>query len=406
MEKIRVALLLSGVEGFGDKHLIKGIQEFLPDTEVELKIFYIDPQNVAKTVKEIEEYNPQFILDFNTKGIIWGEKENQKYPLHVLLGVIHITIFTEDPLLHSPNLLQLRNSPNMVFLITDLRYGEFLASLGFQNIYYFTPCVNLNLIPPKGEKEISTIFVGNVIDPSLIVENWSQNMDNAIRDFGIEVGEFCFRNPEIAPIYAVEYLLPLMNPQFQESFNNFRRENPHLYFLWLTQVGLYTSSRRNWFILNFLEGTDITIVGKVEGNLPEGIHVADISTFEERISYINKAKLALTAFPAFVPSGIGFTPLEIAACETALMINYRYTLGSFFKPNEEIIVYNPLDRMDIEEKLLFYLENEEDRQIIAEKGFKAVKERFTCEDRVEFIKKLIKEIYQEIILQQKKQNSS
>jgi len=109
--------------------------------------------------------------------------------------------------------------------------------------------------------------------------------------------------------------------------------------------------------------------------------------------------LALSTFPAFVPSGIGFTPLEIAACETAPMLNFRSTLPGFLKPQEEVIVYNPLDRMDIEEKLLFYLDSDEDRRIIAENAYKAVKERFTCEDRVKFFKELMENIYQQIVQQ-------
>ena len=399
MEKLRVALLLSGFEGFGDFHIVESLKELLPDERFELKIIAIDPQNVAKTVKEIEDYRPLFTMDFNTKGIIWGEKENEKRALQDIMGTVHLTLFTEDPTLHAQNLWTLRGSTNTVFLITDLVYGQFLASLGFQNIFYFTPCVNQRLIPKGEEKDINAVFVGDAVDPSLIVEAWNQHMDAAVRDFGVEVGEFCFRNPEIPPAVAVEYILPLMNPQFQEAFNRFRSENPPLYFQWLAQVGLYSTARRNWFILNFLEGTDITIVGRVEGSLPEGFQVADIKTLEDKLSYINRAKLALTAFPTFVPSGIGFTPLEIAACSTALMINYRHTLPSFFKPMEEAITYNPLDRLDIEEKLLFYLENEEDRNLIAQRGAQAVSEKFTCEDRVAFFKELMKNIFEQITQQ-------
>ena len=399
MEKIRVALLLSGFESFSDFHIVESLKEYLPDDRFELKVFSIDTQNAAKTVKEVEDYRPLFTMDFNTKGIIWGQKDNEKRAFQDIIGTVHLTFFTEDPIVHAENIWNLRNSPNTVFLITDLRYGEFLGSLGFQNIFYFTPCVNQRLIPKKVEKEIGTVFVGDAIDPNLVVESWNQHMDAAVRDFGIEVGEFCFRNPEVHPLFAVEYILPLMNPQFQEAFNKFRQEQPVAYFLWLAQVALYATARRNWFILSFLEGTDITVVGRAEGNLPEGFEVADIKSLEDKLDYINRAKVALTAFPAFVPSGIGFTPIEIAACETALMINFRHTLPSFFKPMEEVIAYNPLDRLDIEEKLLFYLENEEDRKILVEKGAKAVEERFTCKDRVDFFKELMRNIYEQVVQQ-------
>jgi len=406
MEKIRVALILSGFESFGDFHIIESLKEYLPDDRFEFKTFSVDPQNPAKTVKEIEEYLPLFTMDFNTKGTIWGEKDNEKRPLQDILGTLHFTIFTEDPLFFGDNVLNLRKSTNTVFLITDLRYGQFLGSLGFPNIYYFTPCVNLRLITKVEEKDINLTFVGDAVDPNFIVEAWSQQMDPAIRDFGIEVGEFCFRNPEISPLFAVDYILPLMNPQFQETFNKFRQDNPNLYFAWLSQVSLYTTARRNWFILSFLEGTELTIVGNVQGNLPEGFTVAEINTFEDRFNYIGRSKLALTTFPAFVPSGIGFTPIEVAASETALMINFRSTLPSFFKPQEEVIVFNPLDRMDIEEKLLFYLENEEDRKLIAEKAFKTVQEKFTCQDRVQFFKDLMKGAYEQIIQQLQAQQNN
>ncbi len=399
MEKIRVALLLSGFESFADHHLVESLKEHLPDERFELKVFKIDPQNVAKTVKELEEYRPLFTMDFNTKGIIWGEKEKEKKPLQDIFGTLHFTVFTEDPIFHGENVLNLRNSPNTVFLITDLRYGQFLGSLGFPNIYYFTPCVNLRLIPPSSEKDIDVAFIGDVVDPAFVVESWNQHMDPAVRDFALEVGEFCFRNPEITPLFAVEYLLPLMNPQFQETFNKFRSEKPNLYFAWLAQIEVYTTVRRNWFILNFLEGTELTVVGRVEGNLPEGFKVAEINTFEDRLAYISKTKLGLMTFPAFVPSGIGFTPIEVAACETAPMINFRSTLPSFFKPNEEVIIFNPLDRLDIEEKLLFYLENAEDRKLIAQNAAKTVKEKFTCRDRIQFFKDLMKGAYEQIVQQ-------
>jgi len=399
MEKIKVALLLSGYESFGDHHVIESIGEYLPDERFELKLIKIDTQNPGKTVQELQDYKPLFTMDFNTKGIIWGEKDGKRIPFYELLGSVHFSFFTEDPVFHASNLMNMKEAVNTVLLITDLRYGEFLSAFGFQNIFYFTPCVNLRLFPAVEEKDLKLVFAGDLIDPNLIIETWKRNMDDAVRDFALEVGEFCFRNPEVAPMYATDYLLPLMNPEFQETFNRFRQEDPLKFFNWLAQVELYTTARRNAFILGFLEGTELTVVGRVEGPLPEGMSAAELQSPADKLSYLARSQLAITAFPAFVPSGIGFTPLEIAAAEAAPMVNFRSTLPGFFKPEEEVIVYNPLDRMDIEEKLLFYLENDEDRRLIAQNAFKAVKERFTCADRVQFFKELMNSVYEQIAQQ-------
>jgi hypothetical protein len=400
MEKIRVALLLSGFEDLNDQHIVESLKEHISDERFELKVFNIDVQNPGKTVQELHDFKPLFTFDFNTKGIIWGEKDNKKTPFHEIVGIVHFTIFTEDPIFHMENLFNLRGSQNTVYMITDLRYGQTLASLGTQNIFYFTPCVNLRLFPRVEEKDINFAFVGNVVDPNLLIESWKQNMDRAVLDFAVEVGEFSFRNPEMYPPFVVDYLLPLMNPQFQEAFNKFRNENPKGYFAWLAQVMLYTTFRRNAFLIGFLEGTETTVIGRVEGNLPEDFDVKTPVSLGEKLQLLGRVKLGMTAYPAFVPSGLGFTPVEMAAAEVATMVNFRSTLPGFFKPNEEIIAYNPLDRMDIEEKLLFYLENEEDRRILAENAFKTVKEKYTCKNRVEFFKELMNSI----IEQSKSQN--
>jgi len=398
MEKIRVALILTGFEELADFHLIESLKEHLSSApNFEFKVIEINHKEIQKTVEEIQQYRPIFTIEFNTKGVIWGQNNQEKKTLHDIMGFVNISIMTQDPIINAPNILELKrtNTINSLFVITDLRYGEFLARLGFQNIFFIAPCANENLAPKEEkEKDINVLFIGDAIDPNELIKKWSNAMDPVLKDFLVEVGEFCFRNPEITPLYAVDYLLSLMNPQFQEAFNKMRNEQPQAYYQFLFQTGIYTNLRRNWFILNYLEGIEgLVIAGITEGNLPEGFQVAQITNIKEKLEYIKRAKLVLTTFPTFVPSSIGFTPLEAAMLKTPTMINYRHTLPSFFKPNEEIIAFNPLDRLDIEEKLLFYLENEKDREIIGENAYKAFDQKFRCNDRIEFLKNLMIDIY-------------
>jgi len=89
---------------------------------------------------------------------------------------------------------------------------------------------------------------------------------------------------------------------------------------------------------------------------------------------------------------VGFSPLEVACMGCALMVDYRATLPGFFVPEEEVITYLPLDRAEIEEKVLFYLDNPEKALEIGARARQKVFERYTFEDRADFLYELFSNI--------------
>ncbi|MCS7083534.1 MAG: glycosyltransferase, partial [Aquificaceae bacterium] len=111
------------------------------------------------------------------------------------------------------------------------------------------------------------------------------------------------------------------------------------------------------------------------------------------LEVLSKTQLCMISFPHAVPTGIGFTPLEVAYLGCAPMIDFRMTLPGFLNPGEEVITYLPLDRADIEEKLSFYLENPQEIERIGKNASNRVKTSFTPSDRAEFLAKVINDIY-------------
>jgi spore maturation protein CgeB len=110
------------------------------------------------------------------------------------------------------------------------------------------------------------------------------------------------------------------------------------------------------------------------------------------LELLGKSQLVITSYPHSVPTGVGFSPLEIACMGCALMVDYRATLPGFFAPEEEVITYLPLDRAEIEEKVLFYLENSEKALEIGARARQKVLERYTFEDRADFLYELFSNI--------------
>jgi len=360
---------------------------------VEIEEIPLDPQNVQKTVDALSEFKPNFTLDLNGSGIIVGEQEGMKLPLHDLFGFVHFSLFTEDPFLHFPNLLGLSQNRNMVALVTDIKYVDSLRYLKVENVSYMTPFLDFSVFPQAlPEKEYEVTFIGPVINPEIVINSVRQNLPENIFPLFIESGEFMFRNPEVNPLTAVNHILSIFNPQFQEEFGKWKSENEEAFLRMLNDIAIYASMRKRWYILNFLEGINLKVVGEFQGELLEDHEHIKVNSYEELIEIYGKSYLSILSFPATVPTGIGFTPLEVSAMESAVMIDYRGTLPGFLTPGEEVIAYMPLDRADIEEKVLYYLDNLQEAVEIARKAKEAVLNRYRVDDRAEFLFKMMNDI--------------
>jgi hypothetical protein len=360
---------------------------------VEVEEIPLDPQNVQKTVDRLSEFQPQFTIDLNGTGVIIGEQEGKKLPLHDLFGFVHMSLFTEDPLLHFPNLLGLSQNRNMVALVTDIKYVDSLRLLGVENVSYITPFLDFGQLPePPSEREFEITFLGPVINPEIIVNSVRANLPENIFPLFIEAGEYMFRNPEVNVLTAAGYILSLFNPQFQEEFNRWKKENQEAFFRLLNDITIYASMRKRWYIINFLEGINLKIVGEFQGEMREDHEQIKADSHDDLLRIYGNSYLTVMSFPQTVPSGIGFTPLEVSAMGSAGMIDYRGTLPGFLTPGEEIITYMPLDRADIEEKVLYYLDNLQEAVEIGERARKAVIDRYRVDDRSEFVFKMMNDI--------------
>jgi len=389
---MKIAFLRPGELGVPAKH-VYAVLDYLREKGAEIREYNLKERDPQSVVRELEEWRPLFLMDTNGTGIIVGEKEGKKYILSDLLGIVHISIFVDDPLLFYPAFEGVEKPQNYIAFITDLKHTDSLNLLGISNVSYISPFVNENLFPePEKEKDIEIAFVGPVIDPQIIVNAVSQNYPQEIMPFFFETGEFMFRNPEVHVLTAFNYVFGLFNPKVQEQFNKWHEKNPSLFYKFLNDIAAYTTMRRKIYLLHFLEGMEVKILGDYQGNLFEGHEAIKVSSYEQLLKYYSSSNLVIFVSPQTIPTGFSFIPLEALYMGSTVMTDFKGTIPGFLKPDEEIITFAPLDRADLEEKVLFYLENRESLQNIAEKGQKAVKERFKVNDRAEFIYNVLKDI--------------
>jgi hypothetical protein len=377
----------------GTPRHVRALLRYLEAKGVEVREFLLKQDNVQETVNELSEFQPIFTMDINGTGILFAEQEGKKVPFYDLFGVVHMSFFMEDPLLHFPQLLDAAGSRNLLALITDLRYIETLRMFGFQNISYITPFLDFTAIPePSKERDLEVVFTGPVIDPQIIIDAARQNMDSDMFPYFLETGEFLFRNPEVNLLYAAEYVLSMFNPEFQQKFNEWRNKDRVSYLKLLNDIGIYATARKRWYVVSFLEGINLKIVGEFRGELREDHEVVNVSNHGELLEIFGRSHITITSFPHTVPTGIGFTPLEIAAMGSAPMLDFRGTLPAYFDLEREAISYMPLDRADIEEKILYFMDNLQEALQIGKAAQERVLSNFRVDDRGEFIFKMMNDI--------------
>ncbi|MDW8067255.1 MAG: glycosyltransferase [Aquificaceae bacterium] len=390
---MRIAFLKQGKDLGINRHVLALLRHFR-ERGVEVQEFDLAEEDINDAAQRLLEFSPLFTLDLNGSCVVFGERDGQKTPIFDAFGFVHVSLFTDEPLFHFPVLLDLRGANNFLPVVTDLKYVDSLKFLGHERgTFYITPFVDPERMPkPHKEKDIELVFLGPAVDPNIIAQQVLQNLKESFVPYFFEVGEFLFRNPEAHLLYVSEYVLSMFNQSFQEEFIKWRQENPQDYIRFLNDISFYATARKRWYILSFLEGINLKIVGAFEGQLLEGHEHVSIQSWDEALDVIGRSFMTVMSFPHAVPTGIGFVPLEVALMESAPVIDYRATLPGFFTAGQEVISYLPLDRADIEEKVVYYLENRQEALEIAKRARERVLQNYGPSDRAEFLLSMFQDI--------------
>ncbi|MEN3029150.1 MAG: glycosyltransferase [Aquificaceae bacterium] len=401
---MRIAFLKYGKELGINRHVL-AFPEAFREKGAEVQEFDLSEGELQERVNELLEFSPTFAFDLNGSCVIFGEREGERLPISDAFGFVHVSLFTDEPLFHFPTLLDLRQANNFLPVVTDLKYADSLKFLGHERgTFYITPFVDPSRMPqPPKEKDIEISFLGPVLDPNIIAQQATQNLKENLVPYFFEVGEFLFRNPEAHILYVSEYILSMFNQSFQEEFDKWRKENTQDYIKFLNDISLYATARKRWYILSFLEGINLKVVGVFEGELKDGHEHISINSWEEALDVIGRSYMTILSFPHAVPTGIGFAPLEVAFMESAPLIDLRATLPGFLNPEVEMIGYLPLDRADIEEKVVYYLDNLQEAREIGKRAREKVLQSYGPADRAEFLYQMFQDILSQA---QAHQNSS
>jgi glycosyltransferase involved in cell wall biosynthesis len=106
---------------------------------------------------------------------------------------------------------------------------------------------------------------------------------------------------------------------------------------------------------------------------------------DDMVDAINSYKIHLNCN---ISNDINYRTFETTGCGTFLITNYTPGLEKLFDFDKEIVVYNDLN--DLDNKVKYYLENEEEREKIAKAGYERSKKDHTYYERAKTLVNIIK----------------
>jgi spore maturation protein CgeB len=120
-----------------------------------------------------------------------------------------------------------------------------------------------------------------------------------------------------------------------------------------------------------------------------GINVHEgVKTLTEMPIVFHESRINLNITMRSISSGLSQRVFDICACGGFLMCNYQEELPELFEPGEEVEVFS--SKEELLDKTAWYLEHEEERKKIAERGLERVLKEHTWDMR---IASLIKTVY-------------
>lgn len=146
------------------------------------------------------------------------------------------------------------------------------------------------------------------------------------------------------------------------------------------------AAREREQVLNRL--ADICEIDLYTGSVPgselskkENIHLCGYADYDKIMPLIFQASsINLNITSRSIESGISLRVLDILSVGGFCITNYQPEIGEYFVDGQEIIMYT--DLQDLEEKVVYYLQHEEERSRIANNGYEKVCKDFNLETKI------------------------
>lgn len=274
---------------------------------------------------------------------------------------------------------------NYIFLFDRAECVKYWRK-GYRNVYHLPLAVNtgrldkIKLTDEEKQKYHTDIsMVGQLYDAQLKV--LMMPLDDYEKGYLTGIMEAQMR------LYGCYFLPEVLTEEFLDKIND-RYEALGQRNVKLSREGLILSVAKHithmerLLLLDVLsEHYQVQLYGP---DKPEGLQRVrwrgSAGYFDEMPRVFKQSKINLNASLKCTESGIPLRALDIMGCGGFLLTNYQPELAESFVDGEELVMYSSLE--EAVQKCAYYLEHEEERQQIAQNGYRKVCQQFGYEDRL------------------------
>lgn len=281
--------------------------------------------------------------------------------------------------LYSPAVLK----DNVYLFLFDKELVYDISSFKKKNVYYMPLPVNVKRIDRCLE---NTGFARYLYDISFVGSLYENNMYrnlNYLPDYlkgyidGIISGQ--------RQIYGYNFVEELIYSSVEEELSKYIKLNmPSSYLIsdkkiFANMISAEITHRdRLEYLTQLAKQHKLDLFTNSNADLCDNIVNHGVVTYEEQMPQVfNKTKINLNFTLRSIKSGIPLRALDIMGAGGFLLSNYQNELAQNFENGVEMVCFDGKD--DLIEKVRYYLENDNERENIALKGYEKVKREYSYE---------------------------
>lgn len=339
---------------------------------------------IEKFSAKLDDTNPDFVLSFNYHPVVSVVCNNK--------GIKYASWVYDNPSLRLFS-YTLINSCNYVFLF-DSQVYEFFATKGFKTVYYLPLAAaverydSINIANTDREKWGGKIsFIGSLYNED---HNYFDQIVDKLSDYSKGYLEGLMRSQmEISGMDIVEKGL---NKKVLQEMADVLGAKPsydgvetyeYIYSNYVVDRKI-TSIERTEILKMLGERFPVNLFTKDKEVAMAGVNNRGPIDYYNHMPYVFKTSdINLNITLRSIQRGIPLRVMDILGCGGFLLTNYQADMLSFFEPGKDFVYYE--SRQDLMDKIAYYLEHEDERLAIAERGHAKIQAGHTYVKRLEEI---------------------
>lgn len=285
------------------------------------------------------------------------------------------------------------NNINYIFCF-DRKYTDYLQQLGARHCIHYPLAADANRLEEIYQNENLSIkkkykcnvsYLGNLYNDKnnritdARFSDYVKGYINGIAEAQLRIYGYNFLT-EILPDDVIEEIIKKCELQLSDLYYEDSKQ-------WVSDtIGRDISARERVLVLETLgKIMDINLYsGSKLPKVLQGLRIKEkgFANYETEMPYVfHNSKININITSKTIQSGIPLRVFDILSCGGFCITNYQPEIAEYFIDGEELVMYTSME--DLIEKVEYYLNHEEEREQIAQNGYKKLKEKFDLSNAVE-----------------------